>query len=514
MPPAPPWPIDLALSGGGFRAAGFHFGGLQVLHEVGLLPHVRAISTVSGGTLVGAAWTLSLAQGEPFETFSDRFGAFLTRNNLANCTLLALLDRPDGREPSLIRAVARVYAEKLLRVRGADGKERPARLGDVFGAEQAPPTICFNTTELYSGTDFRFQRGPGSGLVIGNGDVSIPRDQAEGLRLADIVAASSCFPGGFEPLLLPDDFVAPEGAGAPPVTVRFAGHPDRRGPVALMDGGIYDNQGTESLLLDRAGTGDPPGLLLVSDASPAPPPEGFYEPPPPPRIGGMSVGMAVILASFALLTVIFVLLAQATWVAMQGNTTYAAIDVGLAAIVALIGVGGAYTLNGFYRLVLDHVPPAHHTRLGMLGVNHVLHFLRVRLRSLAPLTTDIFVKRIRRLSYAHAWQDERVAGKVVASLVDDLPDRARDAARLVAAGLPAPTDVVRRDLDVAARMDTTLWWDNALQREAVIRAGRDSMCFNLLDHLLERYGGPADHPPEVAEVFGKLAERWRAANGG
>lgn len=514
MPPSAPWPIDLALSGGGFRAAGFHFGGLQVLHEVGLLPHVRAISTVSGGTLVGAAWTLSLAQGEPFEAFAERFGAFLSRNNLANCTLLALLDRRDGREPSLIRAVARVYAEKLLRVRAADGSERAARLGDVFGSDLAPATICFNTTELYSGTDFRFQRGPGGGLVVGNGKVSVPQDEAAGLRLADIVAASSCFPGGFEPLLLPDDFVASEGSAPPPVTVRFAGAPERRGPVALMDGGIYDNQGTAPLLLDRVGAGDPPGLLLVSDASPARPPEGFYAPPPAPRIGGLSVGAAVLLTSFSLLTVVFVLLAQAVWVAMQGSTTYAAIDVTLAAIVASVGIGGAFALHGFYRLVLDHVPPAHHTRMGMLGVNHVLHFLRVRLRSLAPLTTDIFVKRIRGLSYAHAFSDERVAGKVVVCVVDDLPERTRDAARLIAAGLPAPSDAARRDRDVAARMDTTLWWDNHAQREAVVRAGRDSMCFNLLDHLLERYGGPAAHPPEVAEVYGRLAERWRAANGG
>lgn len=52
--------IGLALSGGGFRAAFFHVGVLARLAELGILPRVEVISTVSGGSIVGAAYYLRL----------------------------------------------------------------------------------------------------------------------------------------------------------------------------------------------------------------------------------------------------------------------------------------------------------------------------------------------------------------------------------------------------------------------------------------------------------------------
>ena len=61
------------------------------------------------------------------------------------------------------------------------------------------------------------------------------------MRLGHAVAASACVPGVLEPLVLPDLF--------PDFTVR------------LVDGGVFDNQGTAALL-DQNCT-----VVLVSDAS-------------------------------------------------------------------------------------------------------------------------------------------------------------------------------------------------------------------------------------------------------
>jgi predicted acylesterase/phospholipase RssA len=52
--------VGLALSGGGFRAAFFHVGVLAKLAELGVLPKIEVISTVSGGSIVGAAYYLRL----------------------------------------------------------------------------------------------------------------------------------------------------------------------------------------------------------------------------------------------------------------------------------------------------------------------------------------------------------------------------------------------------------------------------------------------------------------------
>jgi NTE family protein len=55
--------IGLALSGGGFRAAAFHLGVLRRLRELGVLGQIRVMSTVSGGSIVGALWVGAQALG-------------------------------------------------------------------------------------------------------------------------------------------------------------------------------------------------------------------------------------------------------------------------------------------------------------------------------------------------------------------------------------------------------------------------------------------------------------------
>jgi NTE family protein len=75
-----PKPLGLALSGGGFRAAAFHLGVLKRLNELALLGKIDFVSTVSGGSIAGAAWIYWQAQkgdtiGNPNEW--DRFEASL-----------------------------------------------------------------------------------------------------------------------------------------------------------------------------------------------------------------------------------------------------------------------------------------------------------------------------------------------------------------------------------------------------------------------------------------------------
>ena len=54
--------LGLALAGGGFRASLFHVGVLRYLAQADLLRHVEVLSTVSGGSLVGALYVLQLKQ--------------------------------------------------------------------------------------------------------------------------------------------------------------------------------------------------------------------------------------------------------------------------------------------------------------------------------------------------------------------------------------------------------------------------------------------------------------------
>jgi len=51
--------IGLALSGGGFRATLFHLGMIRFLREANILPKVTHITSVSGGSILGAHLVLN-----------------------------------------------------------------------------------------------------------------------------------------------------------------------------------------------------------------------------------------------------------------------------------------------------------------------------------------------------------------------------------------------------------------------------------------------------------------------
>src|SRR5579872_3979346 len=68
--------IGVALSGGGSRAIAFHLGCLRALRRLGLLDRLTVVSTVSGGSVIGAY--LHVHQGD-FPSFEVKIRAVLTR---------------------------------------------------------------------------------------------------------------------------------------------------------------------------------------------------------------------------------------------------------------------------------------------------------------------------------------------------------------------------------------------------------------------------------------------------
>lgn len=286
--------IALSISGGGHRAAAFGLGTIAMLQELQLMETVVVISTVSGGSLVGSFYLAAKAQAidsgdgsaegiaqalqdwrsHRFESgFFEPFRAFLHSRALAEQLVQHLL--PVGNRSKLICSAADRVQELLER------HHYPATLGDpalrrlLSSSQVSPDHVFFNATDLTSLDLFRFgvtrQVDPQRGgfltadgrhgcFVINNVSIPVtPRDQdpdsrlasdlAAGLRLADCVAASFCFPGGFEPLVFPGDFLhtpaEEEQRQAQRRIVRQLcnGQP----AVALMDGGLYDNLGLASV---------------------------------------------------------------------------------------------------------------------------------------------------------------------------------------------------------------------------------------------------------------------------
>jgi hypothetical protein len=202
--------VALCLSGGGYRAAAFHLGTIDMLNELGLLDNVKLLSTVSGGTFTGmsyAMWRVDQPNLAKFDEFYNECYCFMDNNDII-AEALKLLTKERGnnspKEVSLIRAAAEIYHRQIPYSKGKT-------FGELYdgntGTLKAPfDDLIFNSTEFLRGNSFRFRASKSKQADIGNKFFDIDSESAKHIRLADIAAASSCFPGGFEPLLFPDEF--------------------------------------------------------------------------------------------------------------------------------------------------------------------------------------------------------------------------------------------------------------------------------------------------------------------
>lgn len=217
--------IALCVSGGGYRAMLFHLGTFWRLNHAGLLPELKRISSVSGGSItagvLGYAWS-SL-------TFKEK----IAKNFLEKVVTPI---RKLGGETIDVGAIL-----KGILLPGTIGqKVRDSYEDYLFGhatLQVLPdsPRFVINATNLQTGALWRFRKDYMADYRVGR------VDKPEVL-LATAVAASSAFPPVLSPVELdlnPGDCVQEEGTDLhrEPYTIR----------VVLGDGGIYDNLGFETI---------------------------------------------------------------------------------------------------------------------------------------------------------------------------------------------------------------------------------------------------------------------------
>jgi predicted acylesterase/phospholipase RssA/tetratricopeptide (TPR) repeat protein len=294
--------VGLALSGGGFRASLFHLGVLARLAELDWLRRVEVISCVSGGSIIGAHYYLEvrrLLQETPdSEIVKQHYIDIVKRLETdflvgvqANIRTRVLTDRQAVRrmlrkgytrtnrlgelyEEELYSRVPAVEGEQV----GADGKVRERYMHELiirpkladggvwkdfsprshnWRREAKAPILILNAATLNTGHNWQF-----TATYMGESPATIhteidsvyrlrrkyynegPHSDAnpQKVRLGEAVAASSCVPILFEPIVL-------EGMYEGDINVK------------LVDGGVCDNQGVSGLLEQDC------TVLLVSDGS-------------------------------------------------------------------------------------------------------------------------------------------------------------------------------------------------------------------------------------------------------
>ncbi len=507
------------LSGGGYRAAAFHLGTLSMLNDLGLLTDVTRLSTISGGTIVGAKYALEIAKDPnlDFARFEDEVRAFLAKTNVIAEAVRRLhrTTKPNGigLTPSLIRSAASVYADA--------GFVADSTLGSLRKSAHGLMEVSFNSTDFFTGTRFRFQYSrKRPRIATGSQSVRVRRKFSDEIRLADIIAASSCFPGGFEPIFFPADF-----KWSKPIEFieKHLGAKYQK-DIPLMDGGIIDNQGIDGIkeFLDR--NDGYTNLCIISDSSPrndklydvVSEDESFFKIP-------IWLVLLFILAIFAAsLVTIFVVGREGIDLWEQGQIglsrallSYLFPVISALVVAAVIGAGGG--------LFFYHRKKAEKQIRGIRGwlsfarlsLPSSYQFIKARALSLVTMSTDVFIGRIRSLSYTSVFSNRELGPLSIANLIYDLDERSLWKNKVPEEFFPTPK--LREIVKLAEKYDTTLNFDGCPEKlDQLILAGRATTCFNLLRYLVyvrKVDGGDPSHPltplfMTVKSIWGDIQKKY------
>jgi NTE family protein len=231
--------IALCLSGGGYRAMLFHTGAIWRLNELGVLPDIKLISSVSGGSItagaLAVAWSNFRWNEKRVLNLGDTFLKPILQQSQAaidyESIALGLLPWD-----SAFREVANSYKSNIT---------GSMTLQDL----PLKPEFTFNATNLMSGRDWRFSRNYSADWRVGT--IASPP-----FPLAEVIAASSAFP----PFLSPAYFDLKGLQVSAPTGKEDLNHPPFTEKAVLSDGGVYDNMGLEpawkryrTLLVSNAG---------------------------------------------------------------------------------------------------------------------------------------------------------------------------------------------------------------------------------------------------------------------
>ncbi len=516
--------IGLCLSGGGYRAAGYHLGTLDYLDRIGFREKLTMLSTVSGGTFIGASYTVSLVDKTPFQNYFRDCFTYLRQSTYVE-TLLGLLGteipNQPGKRRNMIQAAAEMYATGFL----SDVKTtEPYLFGKIIDAEIHLPTVIFNATCFFSGLNFRFQTGNAS--YVGTPFTPIPMEWARYIRLADIAAASSCFPGGFEPLAFPNDFVWPKDFG----------HQDPA-PIALMDGGVADNVGLNSIRHACEQEHDDLDMIIASDVDHEPFDlyKDFPLKPNAPQFMQRESRIGLTLGSLNVILLVtagvFVLSTISTGVLWWNYVSRAGFSLGdfifylIPVLLCGMVAGGILWVRRLFRTVLlDWFDDKMKRTRGdswqtfkLISIGQALNMIKLRVTSIYAMTSDIFMRCIRKLVYDDCYSNARYSHRMVASLIYKLklanydpyldPGEHEDL-KEISRSVPSI-----RVIDAVADMNSTLWWENDYQLPCLVASGQITLCFSLIQHYVERYGLDENHFPrteneDVRRLFARLAADW------
>ena len=269
--------IGLALSGGGYRAAAFHLGVFKKLQKLDILENIDVISTISGGSIIGAYYALNKGDFKAFEkSFTQKLQQSCVKKIVLNIRflfpfilflsyLIIILFNPLSLNlskwsiitlvllPIIILIIFQFKTLPLTRLKIRAYKKiffGKATISDLPNK----PLLAINATNLSTGTLFTFSRrkcSDSSYEYIKDGGKPITFNCSK-MPIAIAVASSTCVPVPFNPVEIDEKYYE-----SPSDKYRIK--------PKLIDGGLYDNQGIHKLTQENSSYAC--DIIIVSDGS-------------------------------------------------------------------------------------------------------------------------------------------------------------------------------------------------------------------------------------------------------
>lgn len=484
--------IALCFSGGGYRAACFSLGTLSFFDKIGLLEKVRVISTVSGGTITGVKYAQSQAAGLSFDTFFEDYFSWLREDELAKNAIrhireIGIWNQEENKHKKRKNPI-NAFAIEYNRLTGQ------MTLGDVQDAIENNKThlkrVVFNTTDFTHSMQFRFQNTNG-GSLLGNRKIQELgydlKSYLNKFKLGDILASSSAFPGGFEPIGFPNDFVSKverENIGM--------------NEIGLMDGGIIDNQGISSILSSSKEY----DLYVLNDVASPYPGEPFEF--------AQSNVVTRILSYLTSLPVLILTLGITVYCITQKYLLLTAAFVFLTTIMMAFQYLFYFANKKLKKEmgVLNKLK-IHPRRFG--------YYVFDRIASLLKMTTEVFLKNARRSNYESIYSKlwNRIVTSTIYELRCDNPESKPEGQNqwdLIKETTGEIPDKMRRVAKYAASFGTTLWFSKEEKEkgmlDAVVACGEFTACYNLLAMMVLRYPEDIKENGQLHNLFKKCLVLW------
>lgn len=511
----------ISLSGGGYRAAMFHLGTLQYLNHIQMsdgttfLDNIRIISTISGGSITGLWYMMNRCKEIETNESLERLYHILCDTDLPSEAIRRLLDHKEG-DCSLIKKMVELYDEHLFH-------------GETFGLildkiDNFPiHHFSANGTDFSNGLGFRFQASriiksakqpEFSRGFIGNKLHILPWNIAAQIRLSEILAVSSCFPGGFEPMNFPSDFSFSNDSKNSEFLSKTA-------DFDLMDGGIVDNQGIEPILLVEGQMEiDKPAekedkcidLIIVSDvASP------YIKGPDTLLTTDCNLSISKVNSVLILLLAVLSLLCMF----VSGSVFLLGFSSALLLVTSICWLI-LYCIRSKVRRTISQCAPFQidWKKVEAFKVKHAVSMLGKRLSSLLQLSSAVFMKPIRQMRYNQLYNDGSWKNRRISNNVNELSSKGSWKWKSKGGKIPSylvPSELIQSNSDKASEMGTTLWFTDEDRKQelpkSLLSAGHYTICMNLLEYIAKLKkddDNTNDSHRLIMECEPKLREDWKA----